>query len=63
MIKVSTQAKVEHPLHVIKNLFRHKMTRYRRLAKNHAQLHSLFGLANLVMAKKRLMALQGAGTS
>jgi IS5 family transposase len=62
-IKASIRAKVEHPFHVIKNLFRHKKTRYRGLAKNHAQLYSLFGLANLVMAKRRLMELQGGGAS
>ena len=62
-IKASIRAKVEHPFHVIKNLFRHKKTRYRGLAKNHAQLYSLFGLANLVMAKRRLPALHGAGAS
>ncbi len=42
-IKASIRAKVEHPFHVIKNLFRHKKTRYRGLAKNHAQLFSQFG--------------------
>ena len=62
-IKASIRAKVEHPFHVIKNLFRHKKTRYRGLAKNHAQLYSLFGLANLVMAKRRLIAIQGGGAS
>ena len=41
-IKASIRAKVEHPFHVIKNLFRHKKPRYRGLAKNHAQLYSLF---------------------
>ena len=59
-IKASIRAKVEHPFHVIKNLFRHKKTRYRGLAKNHAQLLSLFGLANLLIAKKRLLAPEGA---
>jgi IS5 family transposase len=62
-IKASIRAKVEHPFHVIKNLFRHKKTRYRGLSKNHAQLYSLFGLANLVVAKRRLLALDGAGES
>ena len=62
-IKASIRAKVEHPFHVIKNLFRHKKTRYRGLAKNHAQLYSLFGLANLAMAKRRLLALHGGGAS
>jgi len=27
-LKPSVRAKVEHPLHVIKNLFRHRKTRY-----------------------------------
>ena len=33
-------------VHILKNLFRHRKTRYRGLAKNTAQLHSLFALAN-----------------
>ena len=44
--KASIWAKVEHPFHVVKNLFRHRKTRYRGLAKNTAQLFSLFGFAN-----------------
>ena len=62
-IKASIRAKVEHPFHVIKNLFGHKKTRYRGLAKNHAQLYSLFGLANLVIAKRRLLEIHGTGAS
>ena len=62
-VKAQVRARVEHPFHVVKNLFRHKKTRYKGLAKNEAQLYSLFGLANLVLAKKRLMALQAAGMS
>jgi IS5 family transposase len=50
-LKASVRAKVEHPFHVIKNLFRHKEVRYKGLAKDNAQLFSLFGLANLVIAK------------
>ncbi len=57
------RAKVEHPFHVIKNLFRHKKVRYKGLAKNEAQLFSLFGLANLVIAKRRLLALDARGAS
>jgi IS5 family transposase len=52
-LKASVRAKVEHPFHVIKNLFRHRKTRYRGLAKNTAQLFTLFGLANLVLAGRR----------
>jgi IS5 family transposase len=35
---------------VLKNLFRHRKTRYRGLAKNTAQLFTLFAFANLVLA-------------
>ena len=50
------RAWVEHPFHVVKNLFRHKKLRYRGLAKNTAQLLTLFALANLVIVKKALLA-------
>jgi transposase, IS5 family len=50
------RAWVEHPFHIVKNLFRHKKLRYRGLAKNTAQLHTLFALANLVIVKKMLLA-------
>src|SRR5215204_2335922 len=53
------RAWVEHPFHVVKNLFRHKKLRYRGLAKNTAQLHTLFALANLVIVKKTLLAQDG----
>ena len=35
---------------------RHKKLRYRGLAKNTEQLHTLFALANLVIVKKALLA-------
>jgi IS5 family transposase len=54
--KASIRAKVEHPFHVVKNLFRHKKTRYRGLDKNTKQLFTLFGLANLLLARKWLLA-------
>jgi transposase, IS5 family len=50
------RAWVEHPFHIVKNLFRHKKLRYRGLAKNTAQLHTLFALANLAIVKKTLLA-------
>jgi IS5 family transposase len=53
--KAQLRAYVEHPFHVVKNLFRHRKVRYRGLAKNTAQLHSLFALANLVIAKPALI--------
>jgi transposase, IS5 family len=55
--KASLRAKVEHPFHVVKNLFRHRKLRYKGLAKNTAQLFTLFGLANLVIAGWRLASL------
>jgi light-regulated signal transduction histidine kinase (bacteriophytochrome) len=54
-VKAQVRARVEHPFHVVKNLFRHRKARYKGLAKNAAQLFSLFGLANLVIAMSRLM--------
>src|SRR5579862_2337797 len=53
------RAWVEHPFHIVKNLFRHKRLRYRGLVKNTAQLHTLFALANLVIVKKTLLAPGG----
>ena len=53
-VKASLRAKVEHCFHVVKCLFKHRKTRYRGLTKNGAQLLSLFGLANLVLARRYL---------
>jgi len=57
-IKASIRAKVEHPFRVIKRQFGHVKVRYRGLAKNTAQLHTLFALANLWLVRRKLM---GAG--
>jgi IS5 family transposase len=54
--KAAVRAFVEHPFHIVKNLFRHRKTRYRGLAKNAHQLHTLFGLANVVIAARRIAA-------
>lgn len=51
--KASVRAYVEHPFHLLKNIFRHRKTRYRGIAKNHHQLQVLFGLSNLVLASRR----------
>ncbi len=53
-IKASIRAKVEHPFRIIKRQFGHVKVRYRGLAKNTAQLHTLFALANLWMVRRRL---------
>lgn len=55
-LKASVRARVEHPFHIVKNLFRYRKVRYKGLAKNRAQLHTLFALANLVRAKSALLA-------
>jgi IS5 family transposase len=55
-LKARLRARVEHPFHIVKNRFRHRKLRYKGLAKNAAQLHVLFALANLVIAKKALLA-------
>lgn len=52
-LKASVRAKVEHPFHVVKNLFHHRKARYRGLEKNTAQLFTLFGFANLVLAGRQ----------
>ena len=62
-IKARIRAKVEHPFHIIKNRFGLKKARYRGLAKNTAQLMTLFALANLMIAKRRLLGLSAQGAS
>jgi IS5 family transposase len=54
--KAQVRALVEHPFHIIKNLFKHRKVRYRGLLKNTAQLLTLFALANLVIAKRSLLS-------
>ena len=56
-LKARIRAKVEHPFHVLKNLFHYQKVRYKGLFKNTVQLFSLFGLVNLVLAKKKLLVL------
>jgi IS5 family transposase len=56
-LKASVRAKVEHPFRVLKRQFGHVKVRYRGLAKNTAQLHTLFALANLWIARRALGVL------
>jgi IS5 family transposase len=62
-LNASVRAKVEHPFHVVKNLFRHRKTRYRGLAKNTAQLFTLFAFANLVLAGRRFTITESRSPS
>lgn len=57
--KASVRAKVEHPFRVIKLQFGLTKVRFKGLAKNTAHLLTLFALANLWMARKRLLAKMG----
>jgi IS5 family transposase len=57
-LKASIRAKVEHPFRVIKRQFGHVKVRYRGLAKNTAQLHTLFALSNLWMVRRQLCGVQ-----
>lgn len=61
--KAKVRARGEHPFHVVKNPFGHRNVRYRGAAENEAQLYALFGLANPVLAQRRMPALQGRGAS
>ena len=54
-LKASIRAKVEHPFRVIKCQFGYRKTRYKGLAKNTAQLLTLFALSNLWMVRKRMI--------
>ena len=55
-IKASMRAKVEHPFRVIKCQFGFTKVRYKGLAKNTAQLVTLFALSNLWMARRPMLA-------
>ena len=54
-VKACIRAKVEHPFRVIKRQCGFVKVRYRGLMKNTAQLHTLFALSNLWMARHRLL--------
>jgi len=57
--KAQVRAKVEHPFRVIKCQFGYVKVRFRGLAKNTAQLMTLFALSNLWMARRHLIATAG----
>ena len=51
-LKSQIRAKVEHPFYWLKVHFGHRKVRYCGLAKNTAQLYSLFALANLFLSRQ-----------
>jgi len=55
-LKAQVRARGEHAFRVVKRQFGYLKVRYRGLAKNTAQLHTLFALANLWMVRRRLLA-------
>jgi len=58
-LKASIRAKVEHPFRVIKCQFGFTKVRYKGLAKNTAQLMTLFALSNVWMARRHLLGARG----
>lgn len=58
-LKSRIRARLEHPFRVVKRQFGYVKVRYKGLAKNTAQIVTLFALSNLWMARKRLLAMTG----
>ena len=58
-LKARIRARVEHPFRVIKRQFGFMKVRFKGLAKNTAQVITLFALSNLWMARKRLLTPTG----
>ena len=58
-LKASVRAKLEHPFRVIKSQFGFTKVRYKGLAKNTAQLITLFALSNVWMARRHLLGERG----
>jgi IS5 family transposase len=54
--KAQIRARVEHPFRVIKRQFGYMKVRFKGLVKNTAQIVTLFALANLYLARRRLIA-------
>ena len=50
----TVRARVEHPVRILERQFGYVKTRYRGLAKNRAQLFTLFALGNLCLVRRRL---------
>jgi IS5 family transposase len=57
-MKAGVRSKVEHPFRVLKRQFGFQKVRVKGLAKNTAQIVTLFALSNLWMARRTLL---GAG--
>ncbi len=55
-LKAAVRSKVEHPFRVVKRQFGFQKVRFKGLAKNTAQILTLFALSNLWMARRTLLA-------
>jgi IS5 family transposase len=60
--KAQVRALVEHPFHVNKNLFGYRKVSYRGITKNEARAKAHAALANLYIARRRLLT-QGVTAS
>jgi transposase, IS5 family len=58
-LKARLRARVEHPFRVIKRQFGFTKVRFRGLAKNTAQILTLFAMSNLWMVRRKLLAAIG----
>jgi hypothetical protein len=58
-VPLAAPAIVKHPFRVMKQQFGHVKVYYRSLAKNTAQLRTLFALSKLWIARQKLLALDG----
>jgi len=58
-MKAAVRSKVEHPFRVIKRQFGYQKVRFKGLAKNTAQILTLFALSNLWMARRSLLINAG----
>ena len=58
--KASTRARGEHPFQTLKCKWRYVKTRFKGLAKNTAQIVTLFALGNLYRVRKQLLAMTGS---
>ena len=56
-MKAAVRSKVEHPFRVVKRQFGYQKVRFKGLAKNTAQILTLFALSNLWMARRTLLAM------
>jgi IS5 family transposase len=54
-LKAQVRARGEHAFRVVKRQFGYVKVRYRELTKNTAQLHMLFALANIWMARGKVL--------